>query len=233
MKKGICAFLIMLLSVFAISNTAFASNFGGGEISIDGDFDDWSGKPSFSDPKHDIKSPWLDFTGLQYYADDQYLYLRLERLAAKKSDPWEFKVVILNANSGENHENYPFGPDEPVYAPQFDVKSYYTGNHSSDKTAINVSFDGADIETTFSSSNNNKDVELRVPLELVGLNGPDKQVEFVIGSATDEKTGVIDWIPDGEKIIVTTGPASGKWWTIICFAAVSVLAYRVYRKKKA
>lgn len=233
MKKWICAFAIVFSCIFTFSNIAMASGSSGGGIAIDGNFNDWTDKPTVGDIKNDTKTPGLDFTGMQYYTDDQYLYLHLERKAPQKSDPWDFKVVILNANSGQNHENYPFGSDKPVYAPEFDVNSYFTANHSGKEMAINVSLDGADIETTFSASNNGKDVEIRIPLSEVGLNGTDKQVEFVVGSAPSEKTGTIDWIPNGEKIVTTTGPASGKWWTIICFAAVSILAYNVYRKKRA
>lgn len=232
MKRGIWAFLIIFLCVFSLSNIAFASSTSGGEISIDGNFDDWSGKPSLTDTKHDIKSPSLDFTGIQYFSDDQYLYLRVDRQAAKKSEPWDFKVVMLNAELGQKHLNYPFGSDKPVYAPQFEIKSYYTGNSSSKGTAINVSFDGMDLETTFSAANNGKNIEFRVPLEMVGLSGQNKQVEFMVGSAEDSKTGEVDWVPDGEKIVVTTGPVMGKWWQAIFFTAGSILAYGVFRKNK-
>lgn len=219
--------LIALFIVICEINTLAA-----GDIRLDGDFTDWENKPFVSDPKHDIKTTWFDFLNVGYFADDQYLYLYVNRLSAKKSEPWHFHVVILNAEEGEMHVHYPFGSDNPISAPQFGITSYNIKNKSHTGTIVNVSFDGEEIEETFSAANNGKKIEFRVPLSKVGLEGLNKEIEFMLKSDVDEKTGKIDWVPDGRKIIVTTGPTFWQISTVLLFAAVSVVAYKKLRRRE-
>ncbi len=203
-----------------------------GEIRIDGDFADWEDKPFVSDTKHDIKTPGLDFLQVGYFADDEYLYLYVDRLSAKKSEPWYFHVVILNAEEGEGQVHYPFGNEDPISAPQFDITSYYIKNKNHEGTVVNVSFEGEELEETFSVANNGKNIEFRIPLSKVGLNGQNKEIEFMLKSNVDEKTGGIDWVPDGRKIIVTTGPTFWQIPTVILFSAVSFVAYTRLKRRE-
>ena len=142
----------------------FAANSSASNIILDGNFDDWSDKPFISDTKHDIKSPWLDFLEVRYFADNKYLYLNVERQSANKSEPWHFNVVIINAVTGQKQLQYPFGQSKPVYAPQFDINTDYTDKQSHNGALVNVSFNGENIESTFSASNNGKEIEFRIPL---------------------------------------------------------------------
>ena len=50
-----------------------------------------------------------------------------------------------------------------------------------------------------------KEVEFRVPLEKVGLNGLNKEIQFMIKSDADPETCETDWVCDGKPIIFTNG----------------------------
>lgn len=221
--------LVILVMIFILlaSVWIFAEDAVG--IVLDGRFDDWVDKPFVVDPKHDIKTTWLDFLQVGYFTDNEYLYLQVERLSAQKSEPWHFNVVMLNALKGQPQVYYPFG-DQPVYAPQFDIIAYYDDKRSQDGIIVDVIFEGQVLESTLSSDNNAKTIEFRVPLESVGLNGLNKEVEFMLKS--DEDEGVIDWVADGRPIIVTTGPTLYELSTIVFFVIVSFAAYKVLRKRK-
>lgn len=221
--------LVLLVSfLFSTRVLAVGSDVGKTDIVIDGNFDDWKDKPYVEGSKKDIKSSWLDFLGLGYFADDKYLYLHVIRQAAKKSDLWHFDVVMLNATKGEVQLQYPFGSTKAVYAPQFDIKLSYDDNRSHNGILVNVGFNGQQLESTFSSDNNAKEIEFRVPLSYVGLDGVNKEVKFALKSDAD---GVIDWVPDS-TITITTGPTLWQVSSIFFFVSVSATAYGVYRKRK-
>lgn len=216
---------VLLLIMFVPSARVLAAD--STNIVIDGNFQDWSDKPYVEDPKHDIKSPWLDFLGVGYYADDKYLYLHVIRQAANKSEPWHFNVVMLNGTKGPTLPQYLFGSTKPVYAPQFDVTTYYTSNSSHNGIVVKVSFNGQQLESTFSSNNNAKEIEFRVPLASVGLDGVNKEVKFVLKSDVKD---VVDWAPE-RPIIITTGPTLWQISSVFFFIIVSAAAYRVYKNK--
>jgi len=198
-------------------------------IVLDGSFKDWKGKPNVSDPKHDIKTTWMDFLQAAYFADEEYLYLQVKRLSAEKSAPWHFNVVMMNGVKGELIEHYPVG-SKAVYAPQFDIVVDYQDNRSQNGALVNVSFEGELLESTFSSDNNAKIIEFRVPLASVGLEGQNKQIKFMLKS--DKVNGIIDWVPNGKPIIVTTGPTFFELTTIVFFGFVSYSAFIVMKKRK-
>ncbi|WML37501.1 hypothetical protein [Clostridium sp. OS1-26] len=225
MKNIVRIVFVLLLVMFTLSARVLAAD--STNIVIDGNFQDWIGKPYVEDSKHDIKSPWLDFLGVGYYADDKYLYLHVIRQSAKKSEPWHFNVVMLNGTKGPTQPQYPFGSTKPVYAPQFDITTYYTSNSSHNGIVVKVSFNGQQLESTFSSDNSAKEIEFRVPLASVGLDGVNKEVKFVLKS--DEK-GVVDWAPES-PITITTGPTLWQISSVFFFVIVSVAAYRVYKNK--
>lgn len=230
LKTGLKIVMFLLLITFACTSKTFAENplVKTSGITLDGNFNDWVGKPELTDTKHDIKSPWLDFLTVKYIADNEYLYVYVERLAAKKSEPWHFDVVIFNAVSGQPQLQYPFGQSESVYAPQFDITTSFPGSRN--KALVNVSFNGQDIESIFSSSNNDKEIEFRIPLSKVGLDGFNKQIKFAIKSDIDDD-GVIDWVPDKYAITLTTGPTGAVISSIVFFIVVSLIAYRTYKYK--
>jgi hypothetical protein len=211
--KVIIVFLILMMS---INSLVFADS---ASIVLDGSFDDWADKPFVNDTKHDINSTWDDFLEAGYFADKDYLYLRVERLSAHKSEEWHFNVVMLNGLKAS----------EEASTPQFDVLTYYDENKSKDGTIVQVSFEGQVLESTLSSDNNAKMIEFRIPLKVVGLDGANKDIKFQLKS--DPADEVIDWLPDGRPIIVTTGPTLYELTTIAAFAFVAFMAYKVVSKK--
>ena len=220
--------LIAWIMIFMLLGNVwvFAEDSG---ITLDGSFEDWEDKPSVLDSKHDIKTTWLDFLQVGYFADNEYLYLQVERLSAEKSAPWHFNVVMLNAAKGEKLVHYPYD-ERPVHAPQFDIIVDYQEKRSHNGTLVEVSFEGQVLESTFSSDDNAKTIEFRVPLESVGLGGLNKEVKFLLKS--DEDDGIIDWVPDGRPIIVTTGPTFYEITTIVFFGFVSYSALIMMKKRK-
>jgi len=219
---------IFLITIFS-STKVFAAT--SNSIVIDGNFNEWNGKTSYNDAKHDIKSNWLDFEEVKYFADDKYLYLYVTRGAAEKSSLWSFDVVIFNGVKGTKYTQYPFGQKQPVYAPKFDVVVDYTDKKNHNGTTVNVSFDGDALETTFSAANNAKEIEFRVPLDRVGLDGLNKEVKFALKSEKDGKTGEIDWVADEGPIVITTGPTLWQVSSLILFGFVTFSAYTIYKRK--
>jgi len=252
LKRGIIILVCILLFTIVFSTKAVALKTSPNTqmIKIDGYFDDWKDKPYYIDYKHDIKSTWVNFLEMKYFADDKYLYLYVERQSAKKSEPWDFKVIILNAEKGkENYEEIPteykYYKKHNYYRPSkfeemgyvdFDISSNYNNYKGHKKIPVKVSMDGEVIETTLSASDNSKRIEFRVPLEKVGLDEPNKEIKFMLKSSYDEKAEKqgeypYDWIPNGKPIIVTTGPTYWQSSSIIFFVIVSIIVYCIYRKK--
>ena len=222
--------MFLLLITFTCSTKTFAENtlVKTSGITLDGNFDDWIGKPELSDPKQDNKDAWLDFVAIKYIADHEYLYLYVERLAAKKSAPWHFNVVIFNALSGQVALQYPFGQSSPVNAPEFHITTSFPS--SKDAALVNVSFNEEDIESNFSSSNNVKEIEFRLPLSKVGLHGFNKQIKFAMKSDAAD-VAVVDWVPDSYEIIITTGPTGSEISSILFFIVISLIAYKKYKNR--
>lgn len=75
-------------------------------IELDGSFEDSVDKSFVSDSKRDSCDTWKDFVNVGYFADDEYLYLKVERQSSNKSEPWQFYVVMLNATEGNPIEQY-------------------------------------------------------------------------------------------------------------------------------
>lgn len=252
MKRRIIILVCILLLVITFSTKVFAlKGFSNTQrIKIDCNFDDWRNKPYYIDYKHDIKSTELNFLMVKYFTDDEYLYLYVERQSAKKSKPWDFQVIILNAEKGkEDYEeiptqykyykkhNYyrPYKFEEMGYV-SFDISSNYDNYKGHKGIPVKISMDGEVIETTLSASNNSKSIEFRIPLEKVGLDGPNKEIKFMLKSGYDKKAKKqgeypYDWVPNGKPIIITTGPTYWQSSSIIFFIAVSFISYRIYRKR--
>lgn len=248
MKRGFRILILIILCTIGFQLEAFAKPLWqqADNIKIDGKFNDWKGKPYISDYKHDIRSAWLNFLKVSYFADDRYLYLYVERQSAKQSQDWDFEVVILNAKKRKKYteeipveyysnNNYyePYDFEEMKFA-KFNVSSNYKYKRNHKLIPITVSFNDQDIETTLSGDMNNKKIEFRIPLEKVGLEGRNKEVEFMIKSDFDEKAYekgkyTFDWVPNGKAIIITTGPTYWQMSAVILFITVSFIVYRIYR----
>lgn len=231
MKRSFIFFIFIVflslmhsVDVFGFSAASVSDDKG---IQIDGAFDDWNDKPYIEDAKHDIKSTSNDLEKIKYLADENYLYLYVERQSARKSEPWHFNVVFLNGARGDKHKVFPFNVDEPVYAPMFDVTLSYDDRKNSDGGLVNVGIDGEDIESTYSAADNGKAIEFRLPLNLVGLNGISKQVSFALCSDIDEREGVRDWVPDNRPVIVTAGPTFWQLSSLVFFIVISAAVYGI------
>ena len=69
--------MFLLLITFSYATKTFAENplVKASGITLDGNFDDWVGKPELNDPNKDSNGPWVDFLSVKYIADNEYLYL--------------------------------------------------------------------------------------------------------------------------------------------------------------
>lgn len=251
-KEIIILILILLLSIgFSTEAFAFERSQNTQEIMIDGDFDDWKDKPYVIDNKDDIRSNWLNFTEVRYFADDQYLYLYAERESSNNWYPWSFNILILNAEKGKIYYDsipieYKYDKKHKYYQPskykrvryaQFKISRDYSYYRKNKGIPIKVSFNGKKIETIFLTSNNNKRIEFKVPLENVGLDGQNKEVKFMLKSSFDVKAyskGLYpyDWAPNGKPIIITTGPTYWQISSALFFLGVSFIVYGIYKKRK-
>jgi hypothetical protein len=212
----------IILSTFCISAKAAPINPG---ITLDGNFTDWDGKPAVSDVKHDVKNTKNDFINTKYIADNNYLYLYVERLAASKNAPWHFEVVIPNGVCGQNKNIDLFNKGKLSFVPVFDV----TVSFEKSLTLVTVSCNEQSIESTLSSSANGKIIEFRIPLDKVGLRGFNKEIQFTLLSDSDEGDNA-DWLPDAYPITLTTGPTGAIITSILFFLGVSFLVYSVKGK---
>lgn len=179
--------------------------------------------------------------------DDRYLYVDMQ--SAKKSEPWDFKAIILNTEKERRysdeipveyyrkHNYYRPSKFEKMKFAAFDISSDYTYRRNHKGIPITVSFNGRKIETTLSGFSSNKRIEFRIPLEKVGLDGPNKEVEFMLKSACDSKADKkgeypFDWVPNGKLIVVTTGLTYWQMSSMIFFIGVSFIVYRIRKKRK-
>lgn len=253
MKKNykiLVVFLILLL--FPIRAEAASSS---GNIIIDGNFDDWTGKPTINDTIGDISYPWQDVSKLSYFTDQNYLYLCVTRESGVTSFDWDLDIFILNPeknstkldktvsnkiNQMNKNVTSSNSKNKNVYASVFEVRTYYAYDYPyyEEKGIVDVTFGNKEIESTYSASKDGKKIEFRIPLNLIGLSGFDKQIRFFIASHDDFywKHGYfyydeVDWVPDEGSILVTTGGTNWKLTTAVFFISVSAGAFIVYKKK--
>ncbi|WP_432666239.1 hypothetical protein R9X47_07865 [Wukongibacter baidiensis] len=220
------------------------------EIEIDGSFGDWKDKPYVSDYKRDIVSSSLNFTEVRYFADDEYLYLYVERRNGGRYQSWDFDLLILNAERGwkmygviptkfeyNKKYNYYIASDfkKEKYV-KFDISTDHNYRQNNKGNPIKVYLNGERIESSMSASRNNKRVEFRIPLERVGLEGENKEIKFMLKSAFDIKSykrGLYpyDWIANGKPIVMTTGSTYWQMSAIVFFAFISFIGYKTYKNR--
>ena len=76
-------------------------------IIIDGNFEDWVGKPIIIDGEDPGNVPSKhNLTELSYISDDEYLYLRI-KLEEKVDYQYDIQVVFYNGRKGETSPHYP------------------------------------------------------------------------------------------------------------------------------
>lgn len=252
MKKGLRILILILLFTIILSTQVFAVKLSQSEhgIEIDGEFDDWKDKPYFRDYKRDIVSTSLNFREVRYFADEEYLYLYVERQSAKKSQYWNFDLLILNAERGRKHygiipTKYKYDRKYNYYIAskfkkfkyvKFDIGTDHSYRRNYKGIPIKVCINDEKIESRISASNDNKRIEFRIPLEKVGLEGENKEVKFMLKSSFDIKAyrkGLYpyDWIANGKPIIMTTVSTFWQVSAIVFFAAISFMGHRIYKKR--
>lgn len=226
-RSFIICILILLFSIgFSTNAKAESTSTIKTDIKIDGDFSDWNGKPEISDLKHDIKNPKSDIVDMKYIADNDDLYLYVERLSGSKSEPWHFSVIIPNAPTGQNKLIDLFNKGKQTFVPVFDI----TTTFDKGLNLVNVSYNGQSVDTTLSCSSNGKEIEFKIPLSMVGLSGINQEVQFVIQSDNGDGN-IADWSPNEYPITITTGPTGWIVTSVLFFIGVSCLAFMVCKKQ--
>lgn len=229
MKWGIKSILFFFLFLFISNVESLAYT----DIDIDGEFNDWKNKPYINDYKYYYIDKSTDFTQIRYFCDDEYLYVYAKRTNNKSLKAEDSSLVITNAIKGVKQEQYILGATKVIYAPQFDIntsRSKHNKNKNNVGNIVNVSYNGENIESTFSASYDNKDMEFRVPLKLVGLDGGSKEVRFMMKYYGDKAVGNVYWVPSAGPITITTGPSLWKWTYGLFFLAAFIPAYKIYDK---
>lgn len=205
------------------------------EITLDGNFSDWSDKAGITDANGDSKTnPDEDLKAMKYYSDGENLYLYFERYSANNPF-WDIQVIFFNGT----------GTESSHYTPWDNPKDNFAWKSIMATTAtINVSKSGSGstpltITTNFggnfkSASSDGKQIELSIPLAAVGLVG--KEIEFAAKSDPSAYSPNIDWIPENGPIYIADGPIFGNFSNlliILAFVFVGFIALKNNDKKVA
>lgn len=214
-------------------------------VSIDGIFDDWGDKPSLIDPAGDGVNNHEDLKEVRYITDDKYLYLYIERYPVedqyKNGGLWDIWIPIINGNgNGAYNCFFPWDKVEgevwqPRSVSRFEITTHFVEvwDQSSQSMVkefrVNVTLGGQPIgeNRSFTNADGTK-LEVRLPLELVGLSGND-EIIFAVGSDIGAENDSIDWISNEGPITSTQGPIFGALTLIlgiIAFIWVGKLATR-------
>lgn len=208
-------------------------------IVLDGLFDDWEDKPSVKDKSGDSGSNGTqDLKELRFYADEEYLYLYIERY--KSAQGWDLWVPIINGTGYEEsifmpweHGNLEENKDEGWKWKSDKVSTfkinvdYSSWNRNS--LAVKPQIGGKSIgeDMTYFNTDGTK-FEIRLPLDLVGLKGVNKEIKFSVASDISQYAPTsIDWIKDDGPIVITQGPIFGALTPMVAllgFAGVGVIA---------
>ncbi|MGL4773074.1 MAG: hypothetical protein ACRC2K_05845 [Clostridium sp.] len=205
-------------------------------IELDGNFEDWNGKPVVRDKVGDAPALKDDLIELRYYNDEEYLYLYVEREAPQGKEEWDIQAVFHN---GTGYEQIHLFPWENKGKPDWE---WATANKTTVKINVNYEWYPKDgfrvqvklgdelIETTYSASVDGKRIEFRIPLKPLGLDGKGQEIQFSVKSPPEAYYPTVDWIGDNGPIIITQGPVFGSLTWAIVMLALGGVAYIVYRK---
>lgn len=196
-------------------------------IVIDGNFDDWVGKPTIVDGVDPGNVPEKhNMVNMSYMSDDEYLYMRV-KLVAKVDYQYDLQVMFYNGTKGEKTPHYPSYLDfeEMIMAQTFSI-TVSGGGGEWDPIKTDVKFNKQFVESGIFTSDDGSEVEFRLPLELVGLDGPNKEIQFSVKSNPYSDIKNIDWISDDGPIIDTTGPVFGGLTFFVVLGVILFVSYR-------
>lgn len=205
-------------------------------IIIDGAYEDWSDKPSLIDPQGDGTNFHEDLKEVKYITDKDYLYLYIERYPVegeyKDSGLWDLWIPIINGNGyGAHNCFFPWDKKEgEVWKAQsvstFKITCSFVEIWDSPSQSmvkefrVRVKINGESIgEDRVFRNVDGSQIEIRLPLALVGLNGND-EIIFSVGSDIGAANENVDWIYDEGPITSTEGPIFGVLTGVLAVAAL-------------
>lgn len=224
-KKGILIGLLIIFvtSIYTIKASADSNVGNKSDIKLDGVFKDWVDRPEINVEKDD-ENLNNQIELIKYMADNNYLYLYVKKNATSKIEQEQFSVIITNAISGRNKQVQLFNKGKTVSAALFDI----TTSNLNGRTLVQVSYNNQNIETTLSGSKDCMEIEFRIPLSKVGLNGLNKEVQFALRFGGD-KNGEYVWLPKDYPITIATGSSGAQYTSVIFFLGVlGIIFYRKY-----
>lgn len=251
--------MILSFSVQAYAGEIVEEGKSGKEtpIKIDGDYSDWSDDKEMptivdgpdihivNDNKEYVQNiqKGQDLNQVKYYKDDDYLYLYMDR--KESSSEWDIWIPIgngaLNGNKDSSAGDPFFFPVDNQgkapyewsnsYCKAFHVRVDYQVNENVMRYKILYNNNEVDNITVIPSSDG-KQVEMRLPLKAVGLNGPNKTIYFNVACGISQSPVNIDWINHGKGISVDNGPVFGDLTPVLTAAGFLGVGFLVNKKKK-
>lgn len=230
---------IIISLIFIFINVIFIPSVNahdGKHIKLDGDFGEWKDKPRIFDKIGDAPIE-EDIHDVRYFTDNNYLYLNINRHKHHfHNEKWDFQVLILDSPEGKKTEHYIYknGKVTSFKATTFEVSVYQIEHKGKNLFVVTVYKDGIPIETTFSSRTKGGEIEFKLPLSLVGLQGANKNIKFLIKSNLSASSiAKIEYVPDLGSILISTVPAIGNKYLEFLFFFIIIIIYRYYYKRKS
>lgn len=224
--------LICIINLFVIKQVAAYEN---KIIKIDGEFQDWDDKPIIYDEAGDAPIS-QDIHQVKFFVSDQYLFLKINKSSNYKlKENWNFEVLMVDTPRGEKVKEYIYKDKKltPVNVSSFQVSVYETKRKGKGEFAISVSKDKVLIETTFSVSKDGGELEFRLPLNLVGIQGPSKNIRFIIKSNLNAKSfSEIEFVPNAGVTLISMVPTLGSVYVELFIFLVIVVVIKKYRLRK-
>lgn len=226
MQRGLFIFILLLFfaSFCSIDANAASLKDVNANVTLDGKFSDWTGKPELDGLGNSGMNPQYDIEVVKYITDNTYLYLYTKRKSGSKADPWNFSVVITDAKSNKNRLVNLFNSGIKVSSAVFDIETTF----SKGMDTVSVGYNGQSLERTLAVSADGKEIEFRIPLKNVGLDGFNQMVQFAVLSPSNN-TGGIYWLPNLYPITITTGSTGWQIPSILFFMGVFLTAFMAYR----
>lgn len=206
-------------------------------IVIDGKYDDWEGMPSVIDKSGDASKGSQDLKEVRYMADDNFLYLYIERYAPGST--WDIWIPFPDVK-GEGTVFYPWehGNKDKVNDWEWkDTKKValfkITCEFSKGKMGVHLDYGSQKIGSYWYNNSDGLRFEIALPLEKVGLNGIGKEIKFSVASDISQWSPTkVDWINDDGPIIVTDGPIFGSMTSLVVLSSFIGVGYIIKKREE-
>lgn len=218
--------IFLLLFCLLGKNYAYADtiNEKSSEIVIDGELSDWDLMPGLTDKSGDASKLSQDLKEVRYFADSDYLYLYIERYEAAHN--WDLWIPIGNAKGGSGSVFYPWengNKDKQgwEWTSTYGVTYFsITATYSNGIMSVYPSLKGERLEGGNYINSDGTRFEVKLPLDKIGLAGPDKKVSFSVASDISQWSPVnVDWIYDEGFINIDKGPIFGGLTPIVVLSS--------------